>query len=77
MKFLILIFLFFILSACAPTIYFVDKESIMETEAAGNWPSFEEFTLQKTEKIGASFLAPVEEDIRTKRFNKVLNGELQ
>ncbi|MBF0360153.1 MAG: hypothetical protein HQK49_04040 [Oligoflexia bacterium] len=65
-----------LISACSPTIYFVDRESIMETEAAGEWPNFEEILFQKNQKMGTTPLAPREEDMKSKKFNHVLNGEL-
>ncbi|MBF0207680.1 MAG: hypothetical protein HQK53_12400 [Oligoflexia bacterium] len=61
-------------SSCAPTIYYVDRATVMETEAGGDWPDFEKGMLEKSEKIGATFLAPDRESIKEKRFNQILNG---
>lgn len=51
MKKLSLLLLIFLVS-CAPTIQFIDRETVLETEALGTWPGLEEEMLLEVKKMG-------------------------
>ena len=64
------------LGACSPTIYVVDRHTVLEDEAAGEWPDFE-----KQMKTGSTQPLPVPfsktaVNARRKRLYNVLDGEL-
>jgi hypothetical protein len=64
------------LTACAPKIYVIDRHTIMEQEAAGEWPALEdEFTKKGTQK-GATFFKEDLDNPAKKRALNVLNGEI-
>ena len=63
-------------TACAPKIYVIDRHTIMEKEAAGEWPSLEKRLLEKSKKKGPSFFQKDQGNRSKKRLLNVLNGEL-
>lgn len=67
---------FALLSSCAPTIHVVDRHTVLEDEAAGEWPDFE-----KQLKAGSTQPLPVpypKSAVSThkKRLYNVLDAEL-
>lgn len=64
-------------SSCATIkIYMVDRQTVLEDEAAGEWPDFEKEILQKSEASGATPFPVVAENSSRSRLFNVLNGEL-
>ncbi|MBF0314049.1 MAG: hypothetical protein HQK50_03315 [Oligoflexia bacterium] len=63
-------------TSCAPTIYFVDRQTLMESEAAADWPEFEASAESRLLHKGPSTLAPQKESMKGKKFNRLLNGDL-
>ena len=67
---------FLMLAGCAPAFYLVDRQTVLEDEAAGEWPDFEKQILGKTEaRTPTAFPATAESGRKSRLFN-VLNGEL-
>ncbi|MGK5083390.1 hypothetical protein WDW37_08785 [Bdellovibrionota bacterium FG-1] len=63
------------LVSCAPKIYLNDRHTIMEEEAAGEWPEFEKEALEKSKESGPVAFQKTEMNARKKRLYQVLNGE--
>ncbi len=64
------------LMACAPKIYLKDRHTVMEDEAAGEWPDFEKHLIEKSQKDSPTPIKKVEESGKKKRLYEVLQGEL-
>ena len=64
------------LSACAPKIYLKDRHTVMEDEAAGEWPDFEKDLLEKVQSSSPAPIQKVETSSKKKRLYQVLQGEL-
>ena len=64
------------LSACAPKIYLKDRHTVMEDEAAGEWPDFEKELIEKTQAASPAPLQKVELSAKKRRLYNVLNAEL-
>jgi hypothetical protein len=63
------------LSGCAAKVYMLDRQTVLEEEAAGEWPDMET-RLKKQAKIsGATPFPAVEQSAAKKRRYSVLNGE--
>jgi len=64
------------LCSCSPKIYLVDRHTVLEEEAAGEWPDFEKDLLQKSAEFGPVQYpkTPITEE--QKRLYRVLNSEL-
>jgi hypothetical protein len=65
------------LVGCAPKIYLVDRHTVLEEEAAGEWPDFGEDLLEKSSDLGPvpyPKTTTVSEERR--RQYQILNGEL-
>jgi hypothetical protein len=65
-------------SACVTAkVYQLDRQTVLEDEAAGEWPEFDQEIINKTQASGPTPFATVAESSRKERrlFN-VLNGEL-
>ncbi|MCB0355799.1 MAG: hypothetical protein KDD40_02270 [Bdellovibrionales bacterium] len=78
MKNLSCIILAFTLVACAsPQIYVIDRQTVMEAEAAGDWPIVESDLLKVSEKSGPTFFARDTDNKKDKRLHNILNGELK
>ena len=63
-------------SSCAIKIYLVDRQTVLEDEAAGEWPEFEKEILRKTESSSPTPFPVVAQSSRKARMFNVLNGEL-
>jgi hypothetical protein len=64
------------LSACSPKIYLIDRQTVLEDEAASEWPEFEKDLLEKSKAIGPTPFAKTNNTARKERLYNVLNGEL-
>jgi hypothetical protein len=53
-----------LLSACAPKIYVIDRQTVLEEEAAGDWPQFEKEVIERAKKQGPTPLSKVPENAR-------------
>jgi hypothetical protein len=63
------------LPACAPTVYLLDRQTVLEEEAAGEWPSLEA-SIQKQAKASAPTEYPtVEQSAAKRRRYSTLNAE--
>lgn len=65
-----------IMTACTPNLYFIDRHTVMEEEAAGDWVDLESNMLKDLKKPGTTM---IEKDMDNSRKQKVfssLNGEL-
>jgi len=58
-----------------PDVYLIDRHTVMEAEASGEWPELEQRLSQQALKLGPEPLLINEEDPRKKRAFNVLNGE--
>jgi hypothetical protein len=66
-----------IATACtfkAPNV--IDRHTIMEDEAAGEWPDFEKDSRERTETMGPTAFQKVDNSAKKARLYNVLNGEL-
>ncbi len=64
-------------SGCAirvPDIYLTDRHTVMESEAAGEWPQIDK-RLRRDLHKGPVVLPPQEESRRQQRAFRILNGE--
>lgn len=75
-KFLMAFSLFGLLSACAPKVYVVDRQTILEDEAAGRWPQFEKEVIDGAKAKGPTPFAQVPRGARKARLYNVLNGPI-
>lgn len=74
-------FLIFLTTACAPKIYVTDRQTVLEEEAAGDWPQFEKELIEKSQARGPAPFGQVRNQMRGKnarqsRIFNVLNGDL-
>ncbi|MGD8592964.1 MAG: hypothetical protein PVF82_09040 [Gammaproteobacteria bacterium] len=65
------------LSACVnlPDVYLIDRHTVMEEEASGEWPELESRFRQQAVKSGPTNLAKEPMERRRERAFRVLNGE--
>lgn len=61
---------------CAPKIYVIDRQTILEEEAAGEWPQFEKDLITKSRAEGPTPFSKVPVNASRARLYNVLNGEL-
>ena len=64
---------------CSPKFYIIDRQTMLEDEAAAEWPDFEKDLLDRTEAQGPTPFATEASsasETRKGRLYKVLNGEL-
>jgi hypothetical protein len=64
------------LCACAPKVYVVDRQTILEEDAAGEWPQFEKELLKKSKSAGPVPFSHVPLNASRARLYNVLNSEL-
>ena len=76
MKTLLLSFAVLLLGACAPKIYVVDRQTVLEEEAAGRWPQFEQELLDHSRGKGPTAFSSVPMSSRRARLYNVLNGPM-
>ncbi len=63
-------------TGCSPKIYVIDRQTVLEEEAAGEWPQFEKAIMQKSATGEATPFETVPVNARKRRLYNVLNGEL-
>ncbi len=68
--------LIFFCSGCAPTVYVVDRHTIMEEEAAGEWPEFDREVAGALVELGPTPLKNDQDQALSDRNRKILNGEM-
>jgi hypothetical protein len=73
---LITIFASTLFAHCSPKIYLIDRQTVLEEEAAGEWPEFEKEWLEKSKSQGPTPFPKAEMNARDRRHYHVLNGEL-
>ncbi len=64
-----------VLSGCAPAVYVIDRHTIHEEEASGDWPDLYDAFLIKEKRKGVTFFQRQEVDSSQKRSWNVLNGD--
>lgn len=64
------------LAACAPKIYVIDRQTVLEQEAAGEWPEFEKELTEKSVVSGPVPFSKTPASAERRRLYNVLNGEL-
>ncbi|MDQ7015960.1 MAG: hypothetical protein Q9O24_09175 [Gammaproteobacteria bacterium] len=66
-----------LVSGCValPDVYLIDRHTVMEAEASGEWPELERRLAQQALKLGPESLLIGQDDPRKKRAFSVLNGE--
>ena len=62
--------------ACSPKVYVIDRQTVLEEEAAGEWPDFESQTLQHSEASTPAPLAKTPITESKERLYRVLNGDV-
>lgn len=62
--------------ACVPKVYVIDRQTVLEDEAAGEWPEFERELLKKSKAHGPTPFSKVEMSKSRARLYNVLNGSL-
>jgi hypothetical protein len=77
MRLLVCVFTLVNLSACVnlPDVYLIDRHTVMEQEASGEWPELESRFRQQAVKSGPTNLAKEPTERRRERAFRVLNGE--
>lgn len=63
-----------VLSGCAPKVYVIDRQTVLEEEAAGHWPDFEKELLKKAKAAGPTLFSETPMSARRARLYNVLNG---
>jgi hypothetical protein len=64
------------LTACSPKFYLNDRQTVLEEEAAGEWPDFERSLLEKSKAQGPTPFVKTENSTKRNRLYQVLNGEM-
>lgn len=65
-----------LITSCVPDVYIIDRHTVMEEEAAGDWPEFDKIFYQNVKTAGPTGFPEEPETKRKKRVKTVLNGEL-
>ncbi len=65
----------FSLNACAAKVYLLDRQTVLEEEAAGEWPELESRIQKQAKVIGATPFPSTQESGSKKRRTSILNGE--
>lgn len=63
------------LTACVPKIYVIDRQTVLEDEAAGEWPQFEQRLIRQTQEKTPTPAAKVRDSEGKRRLYKVLNAK--
>ena len=63
------------LAGCAPKIYLIDRQTILEEEAAGEWPDFEKEFLDHAEASGPTPFQKVPVNEHKTRLYTILNAD--
>ena len=62
-------------TSCSPSLYFIDRHTVMEEEAAGEWLDLEQELLQNSKRPGATPLEKSTDQKKRQRVLSVLSGE--
>jgi hypothetical protein len=65
----------FAVVGCAPKVYLNDRQTVLEEEAAGEWPEFEKELLEKSKSQGPTPFSKADSQSRNNHLYQVLNGE--
>ena len=76
-KFMAMLIACLAISACVslPDVYLIDRHTVMEAEASGEWPELDKRFRQQAVKAGPTPLAKETESKRRARSFQVLNSE--
>ena len=61
-------------TACVPKIYVIDRQTVLEDEAAGEWPQFEKRLVPQTQEKTPTASSDVQDSEKKQRIYRVLNG---
>lgn len=61
--------------ACTPNLYFIDRHTVMEVEASGEWPSLDEDVFKTTKKKGVTYFEKSQDTKRKQKIFNTLDGE--
>lgn len=64
------------LAACSPKVYVIDRQTMLEQDAAGEWPQFEKDLLSRSASQGPTPFGKRPPSLEQRRLYNVLNGEL-
>lgn len=64
------------LAGCAPKIYVIDRQTVLEQDAAGEWPDFEKLALRDSIQTTATALATTPPSASRQRLFRLLNGSV-
>jgi hypothetical protein len=64
------------LAACSPKFYLNDRQTVLEEEAAGEWPDFEKALLERSKATGPTPFVKTENSTKRNKLYQVLNGEM-
>ncbi|MBP9709280.1 MAG: hypothetical protein KBD78_16720 [Oligoflexales bacterium] len=62
-------------TSCAPNLYFVDRHTVMEVEAAGEWPELDQQIIKQNKAKGVTYYDKDQDTRRKKRIFNSLHGE--
>lgn len=62
-------------TGCSPKFYIIDRHTLMEDEAAGEWPEYEKEFLKNAPQSGPTAFQKVEQSAKKKRLYNTLHGE--
>lgn len=62
--------------SCAPRVTLLDRQTILEEEAAGDWPQFEEQLLKKGVRHGVTPFPSTPLNAKKSRLYSTLQGEM-
>ena len=74
---LLFLLMFLVVASCSPTLYFIDRQTVMEMEAAGEWPEFDKDFFRGAIKVGTTDYVSIVDNEPRKRMYSVLNGEFE
>lgn len=66
----------FMTVGCSPKVYVIDNQTVLEEEAAGQWPQFEKQIIDKAKAKGPTPISQVPLDAHRERLYNVMNGEM-
>ncbi|MDB5037540.1 MAG: hypothetical protein JWQ35_1068 [Bacteriovoracaceae bacterium] len=77
MKFVLFIMLV-LLSSCAPKLYVIDRQTVIETEATGDFPNLQKSFEKRAENFGPKMVdrSRLKQKEVPQRAYNILNGEL-
>lgn len=74
-SYLALVFPLLMLGGCIPDVYLVDRHTVMEMEASGDWPQLDKVFYEEVQTAGPVPFINDPESKRKKRAKNMLNGE--